>query len=57
MPTQHKAFAFLGKKLGEFPEAEYIGDNGLHVGVHQFLSLDDLDYVSDKLHEYFKQFA
>lgn len=57
MPTQHKAFAFLGHKLGEFPEAEYIGDNGLHFGVHQYLSLDDLDYISEKLHEYFKRFA
>lgn len=56
MPTQHKAFAFLGKKLGEFPEAEYIGDNGLHLGVHQYLSLNDLEYISEKLHEYFKQF-
>ncbi|MBM3233331.1 DegT/DnrJ/EryC1/StrS family aminotransferase [Candidatus Pacearchaeota archaeon] len=56
MPTQHKAFAFLGHKLGEFPESEYIGDHGLHFGVHQFLSLDDLDYISEKMHEYFKRF-
>ncbi|MEM4259553.1 MAG: DegT/DnrJ/EryC1/StrS family aminotransferase [Candidatus Pacearchaeota archaeon] len=56
MPTQHKAFEFLGHKLGEFPEAEYIGDNGLHLGVHQYLNTDDIDYVSDKLHEYFGRF-
>lgn len=56
MPTQHKAFAFLGHKLGDFPESEYIGDHGLHFGVHQYLSLDDLDYISEKLHEYFKKF-
>ncbi|MCH8945305.1 MAG: DegT/DnrJ/EryC1/StrS family aminotransferase [Nanoarchaeota archaeon] len=53
MPTQHQAFAYLGHKLGEFPEAEYVGDNGLHLGIHQFLSTADLDYISDKLHEYF----
>tara|TARA_Y100000034_G_C6833939_1_gene376695 strand:+ start:113 stop:1237 length:1125 start_codon:yes stop_codon:yes gene_type:complete len=53
MPTQHKAFEFLGHKLGEFPEAEYVGDNGLHFGIHQYLSSEDLDYVSDLLHEYF----
>ncbi|MDO8460071.1 MAG: DegT/DnrJ/EryC1/StrS family aminotransferase [Nanoarchaeota archaeon] len=53
MPTQHKAFEFLGHKLGEFPESEYVGDNGLHFGIHRYLSRDDLDYASEKLHEYF----
>lgn len=53
MPTQHKAFAFLGHKIGEFPEAEYVGSNGLHIGVHQHLSREDLDYISDLLHTYF----
>ena len=56
MPTQHKAFKFLGYKLGEFPEAEYVGDNGLHFGIHQYLSKENLDYASDVLHEYFKKF-
>ncbi len=56
MPTQHKAFEFLGYIAGEFPEAEYVGDNGLHFGIHQYLSKKDLDYVSNKLHEYFKKF-
>jgi len=53
MPTQHKAFEFLEHKLGEFPEAEYVGDNGLHFGIHQYLSKEDLDYVSKVLYEYF----
>ncbi len=56
MPTQHKAFEFLGYKLGEFPEAEYVGDNGLHFGIHQYLTQEDLDYISDKIHEYFSRF-
>ncbi len=56
MPTQHKAFEFLGHSLGEFPEAEYIGENGLHFGVHQYLNNDDIDYASNKLHEYFGRF-
>jgi len=55
MPTQHKAFEFLGHKLGEFPEAEYVGDNGLHFGIHQYLSKEDLDYVSDVLYEYLQR--
>jgi dTDP-4-amino-4,6-dideoxygalactose transaminase len=55
MPTQHKAFEYLGYKKGEFPEAEYVGDNGLHFGIHQYLSEEDLDYVSEVLHDYFKK--
>ncbi len=55
MPTQHKAFEFLGHKLGEFPEAEYVGNKGLHFGIHQYLSEDDLGYVSEKLHEFLKR--
>lgn len=53
MPTQHKAFKYLGHKLGEFPEAEYVGENGLHFGIHQYLSNEDLDYTSEVLHKYF----
>lgn len=56
MPTQHKAFKLLGHKFGEFPEAEYVGNNGLHFGIHQYLHKNDLDYVSDRLHEYFRKF-
>ena len=53
LPTQHRAFAFLGHELGEFPSAEYVGENGIHFGCHQYLTDDDLVFVSDTLHEYF----
>ena len=56
IPTQHKAFEFMGYKLGDFPEAEYVGNNGLHFGIHQYLTKEDLDYVSDLLHNYFEKF-
>lgn len=56
IPTQHKAFEFMGHKIGDFPESEYVGDNGLHFGIHQYLSREDLDYVSDVLHKYFEKF-
>jgi dTDP-4-amino-4,6-dideoxygalactose transaminase len=55
LPTQHKAFEFMNYKKGDFPEAEYIGDNGLHFGIHQFLTDDDLKYISDNLKNYFKK--
>jgi dTDP-4-amino-4,6-dideoxygalactose transaminase len=56
LPTQHNAFRFLKYKYGDFPVAEYVGDAGLHFGMHQYLSDDDLNYVSDALHTYFKEF-
>ncbi len=56
IPTQHKAFAFMGHKFGEFPESEYVGNNGLHFGIHQYLTREDLDYISDLVHKYFAKF-
>ncbi len=55
LPTQHRAFAFLGHERGDFPEAEYLGDNGLHFGCHQYLSEADIDYASEVLHAYFRR--
>lgn len=54
LPTQHDAFSFLNYKKGDFPNAEYIGENGLHFGVHQFLTKEDLTFVSNVLEDYFK---
>jgi len=47
MPTQCPGFEFLGYKLGDFPNAEYIGNNGLHIGVHQDIDEEDIDYFID----------
>ncbi|MCD6578907.1 DegT/DnrJ/EryC1/StrS family aminotransferase [bacterium] len=57
LPTQHNAFKFLGYKYGQFPVAEYVGKNGLHFGMHQYINNDDLVYISDTLKEYFKWFS
>ena len=54
LPTQHAAFKFLGCEYGQFPAAEYVGDNGLHFGIHQYLNDDDLVYIRDALKGYFK---
>lgn len=45
MPTQCAGFAYLGYELGQFPNAEYIGKHGIHIGVHQDLGLEEMDYV------------
>lgn len=44
MPTQCPGFAFLGHEFGEFPAAEYAADNGLHIGVHQDLTEEHMEY-------------
>ena len=55
IPTQHTAFSYLDYSLGDFPEAEHVGDHGLHIGVHQHLSPDDVEYVCENLIEGFKK--
>ncbi|MEW6101510.1 MAG: DegT/DnrJ/EryC1/StrS family aminotransferase [Candidatus Omnitrophota bacterium] len=47
MPTQFPGFRSLGYKLGDFPNAEYIGDNAIHIGIHQDLDKAHLDYFID----------
>tara|TARA_B100001971_G_scaffold99646_1_gene91934 strand:- start:925 stop:2043 length:1119 start_codon:yes stop_codon:yes gene_type:complete len=54
LPTQHQAFAFMNQKYGQFPVSEYVGENGLHFGMHQYLTDDDLVFVGDTLKGYFK---
>ena len=49
MPTQCASFRFCGHRPGDFPNAEYVGDNGLHVGVHDGLDLDDMQYLLEVL--------
>lgn len=52
MPTQCPGFRYLGYKLGAFPHAEYIGDNGLHIGIHQDLKKEHLDYILGVISEF-----
>jgi len=55
MPTQCPSYAFLGHKLGDFPEAEYCSDNGCHIGIHQDIDIDDLDYVVEVVASFLKE--
>ncbi|MFA5096765.1 MAG: DegT/DnrJ/EryC1/StrS family aminotransferase [Candidatus Omnitrophota bacterium] len=52
MPTQCPGFAFLGHKQGEFPNAEYIGTHGIHIGVHQDIGKRQIDYIFDVLRSF-----
>ncbi|MBI4596883.1 MAG: DegT/DnrJ/EryC1/StrS family aminotransferase [Candidatus Omnitrophica bacterium] len=53
LPTQHAAFQFLGYTPGAFPVAERIGRTGLHFGVHQYLTEDDLVYAAESVRSFF----
>ena len=46
IPTQHRAFADMRYKLGDFPESEWVGDNGIHIGCHQYLTEENLDRIA-----------
>lgn len=52
MPTQCIGFDFLGHKIGDFPNAEYIGDNGIHIGVHQDLDKQQCDYILNVIEKF-----
>ncbi len=53
IPTQHRAYDFMGHKLGDFPNAEYVGDYGIHIGTHQYLTPEDLDRILWALGDFF----
>jgi len=52
MPTQCPGFKYLGYKSGQFPDAEYIGKNGLHIGIHQQMGREELDYVLNVIRDF-----
>lgn len=54
MPTQCPGFAHLGYKLGQFPNAEYLGNHGIHIGCHQDVEICDMEYILDTLGSFFK---
>ncbi len=56
MPTQCRGFAYLGHKEGEFPNAEYVGRHGIHIGVHQDLGTEEMDYVLKTLENFLTDF-
>ena len=52
MPTQCPGFAYLGYMPGTFPNAEYLGTHGLHVGCHQDLGPEHIDYMADVIRRF-----
>lgn len=51
IPTQHKSFSDMGYILGDFPASEWIGDNGIHIGCHQYLTEENIERIKTALVE------
>lgn len=56
MPTQCPGFKFLEHKLGDFKEAEYIGNNGIHIGIHQDINTEHIDYFIDVVEKFLGEY-
>jgi len=56
MPTQCAGFKFLGHKLGEFPEAEFVSDNGFHIGIHQDINEEHIDYFIELTKQFLNKY-
>lgn len=57
MPTQCPGFAFLKYRLGDFPNAEYIGNNGLHIGIHQDIDEEKIEYIINTIAEFLENYT
>src|SRR3989339_371177 len=44
MPTQCRGFEFLNYPKDAFPEAEWVSKNGFHIGIHQDIGKEHIDY-------------
>lgn len=56
MPTQCSGFAYLGYKPDQFPNAEYMGRSGIHIGVHQDLGIEEMDYVLETIGRFLESY-
>jgi len=55
IPTQCGGYEFLGHRLGDFPQAEYIGRNGIHIGVHQDIHDAEIAWFLERISEFLNQ--
>ena len=47
IPTQCGGQGFLQYNYGDFPNAEYVGNSGVHIGVHQDVTDSDIEWLID----------
>ena len=49
IPTQEKAYTYLGYEKGDFPKSELVGDTGLYVPCHENLTKKQLELIKANL--------
>lgn len=55
IPTQSSGYKWMGYEMGDFPVAEFVGRNGLHIGVHQDIGKEEREYVIKIVEKFFKE--
>lgn len=55
IPTQCGGYEFLGHKPGDFPVSENVGKMGLHIGVHQDITREDVDYFLEVIRDWIRK--
>tara|TARA_Y100000310_G_C20662873_1_gene805759 strand:+ start:695 stop:1861 length:1167 start_codon:yes stop_codon:yes gene_type:complete len=55
IPTQNEGYRWMGHKRGDFPMAEYVGNHGLHIGVHQGIGKEEREHVIKVTEKFFKE--
>lgn len=55
IPTQCKGYNFMKYRQGDFPEAEYAGNNGLHLGVHQDIDEVAIEYIIQTVRKFINE--
>jgi dTDP-4-amino-4,6-dideoxygalactose transaminase len=45
----------LEKWKGKLPNSEWLGMRGFHIGCHQYLTKEDLDFMIEKINETIKK--
>ena len=41
----------MGYNIGDFPNAEWVGNNGIHIGCHQYLTDEDIERICFAIEE------
>ncbi len=52
IPTQCRGYESSGHHMGDFPNAEYVGENGIHIGVHQDIGREECEYILSTIEEF-----
>jgi dTDP-4-amino-4,6-dideoxygalactose transaminase len=56
VPTQHRAFKLFDyQEVGSYPESEFVGNNGLHIGCHPYLTDEDIKRIIEAFRAFYNE--